>query len=150
MTEYSGGALTGLAIFGLRQRGELWEGSVCELLVRPGDRRTAARLLRQIVRAAPLDYLAAVPPAGTGQAPACCRAAGLRPLAGRRPGAGRDPLLRPVRPDPRRRDSWSLSFGDLERLRALLNPRSARIARGDAQRQGAGRRSVARPIRALA
>ena len=115
MSEYSGGALTGLAIFGLRQRGELWEGSVCELLVRPGDRRTAARLLRQIVRAAPLDYLAAVPPAGTGQAGTLRRAGFVpSPIGGR--ALGVTLYADGVRPDPRLRESWSLSFGDLERL----------------------------------
>ncbi len=115
VSEFSGGALTGLAIFGLRQRGELWEGSVCELLVRPGDRRTAARLLRQIVRAAPLDYLAAVPPAGTGQAGMLRRAGFVPSPAGGR-ALGVTLYADSVRPDPRRPDSWSLSFGDLERL----------------------------------
>jgi len=115
VAEYSGGALTGLAIFGLRQRGELWEGSVCELLVRPDDRRTAARLLRQIVRAAPLDYLAAVPAAGTGQA-AILRRAGFVPSPAGGRALGVTLYSDGVRPDPRQTSSWSLSFGDLERL----------------------------------
>jgi hypothetical protein len=115
VAEYSGGALTGLAIFGLRKRGELWEGGVCELLVRPGDRRTAARLLRQIVRAAPIDYLAAVPAAGTGQAGMLRRAGFVpSPAAGR--ALGVTLYSDAVRPDPLLAASWSLSFGDLERL----------------------------------
>jgi hypothetical protein len=115
VTEYEGGRLAGLAIFGLRQRGGLWEGSVCELLVRPGDRRTTGRLLRQITGTAPFDYLAAVPPGGSDAARTLARAGFLpAPVGARTLGVT---LYRDgVAPDPRVRDSWSLSFGDLERL----------------------------------
>jgi hypothetical protein len=115
VVEEEAGRLTGMAIFGLRQRGELWEGSVCELLVRPGDHRTVARLLAQVVRAAPVDYLAAVPVAGSGQARMLARAGFIRSPAGAR-ALGVSPYRDAISPDPRRRDSWSLSFGDLERL----------------------------------
>jgi len=113
VTEHEGGRLTGLAIFGLRRRGELWEGSLCELFVRPGDRRTTRRLVRQIAGAAPLDYLAAVPPAGSGRTLA---AAGFvrAPVGGR--ALGVTIYQDGGEPDPRRLDSWALSFGDLERL----------------------------------
>jgi len=115
VTEYDGGALTGLAIFGMRRRGELWEGSVCELFVRPGDQGTARRLLRQIAGAAPLDYLAAVPPANSALARTLARM-GFVPS----PVGGRQIALTPYRdrvwPNPFLRSSWSLSFGDLERL----------------------------------
>jgi GNAT superfamily N-acetyltransferase len=115
VTEQDGGRLSGLAIFALRRRGELWEGSVCELFVRPGDRRTARRLLRQIVGAAPLDYLATVPPAGSALARTLSRAGFVpSPIGGR--ALGVTPYQDGLAPDPRRRDSWSLSFGDLERL----------------------------------
>jgi GNAT superfamily N-acetyltransferase len=115
VADHQAGRLTGLAIFALRQRGELWEGSVCELLVRPGDHRTTARLLRQITRAAPLDYLAAVPAAGTEQASVLRRAGFVpSPVGGRALGVTLYQFG--VRPDPCRRDSWSLSLGDLERL----------------------------------
>lgn len=115
VTEHEGGRLKGLAIFGLRQRGELWEGSVCELLVRPGDRRTASRLLRRIAGAAPLDYLAAVPPGGSDAARTLARAGFVRaPIGGR--ALGVTLYHDGVTPDPRRREAWSLSFGDLERL----------------------------------
>ena len=113
--EHDAGRLSGLAIFALRQRGELWEGSVCELFVRPGDGRTARSLLRQITGSAPLDYLAAVPPTGSALARTLARAGFFpSPIGGRSLGVTRyhDGLA----PDPRRRDSWSLSFGDLERL----------------------------------
>ena len=115
VAEYQGDSLTGLAIFGLRQRAELWEGSICELLVRPGDRRTASRLVRQIVRAAPFDYLAAAPAAGTGLEGVLSRAGFVPAPAGGR-ALGVTLYVDGVRPDPLRRASWSLSFGDLERL----------------------------------
>jgi GNAT superfamily N-acetyltransferase len=115
VTEYDGGALIGLAIFTLRQRGELWEGSVCELFVRQGDRRTARRLLKQIAGSGPLDYLAAVPPAGSELQRALARNGFVRsPLGGR--ALGVTLYHDGIAPDPRRRGSWSLSFGDLERL----------------------------------
>jgi hypothetical protein len=83
--------------------------------VRPGDHRTAGRLLRQVASAAPLDYLAAVPAAGSAQAPLLRRAGFVRsPIGGR--ALGVTLYQDGVTPDPRRRDSWSLSFGDLERL----------------------------------
>ena len=113
--EQDAGGLSGLAIFGLRKRGELWEGSVCELLVRPGDHRTAARLIRQISRAAPFDYLAALPRAGSGQAPMLARAGFFPSPAGGR-SIGVTPYREEIAPDPEQRSSWSLSFGDLERL----------------------------------
>jgi GNAT superfamily N-acetyltransferase len=115
VTEYDGGALIGLAIFGVRQRGELWEGSVCELFVRPGDPRTARRLLRQVAHAGPLDYLAAVPPANSELARTLARTGFVpSPVGGRRIGI--TPYRDGLAPDPLRRDSWSLSFGDLERM----------------------------------
>ena len=115
VTEHDGGALIGLAIFTLRQRGELWEGSVCELFVRPGDGRTARRLLKRVAGSAPLDYLAAVPPAGGELQRTLVRNGFLRsPLGGR--ALGVTPYHDGLAPDPSRRQSWSLSFGDLERI----------------------------------
>jgi GNAT superfamily N-acetyltransferase len=115
VSQLEGGRLAGLAIFGMRQRGGLWEGSVCELFVRPGDTRTARRLLRQIAQAGPLDYLAAVPPAGSALARTLSRAGFVpSPIGGRRIGI--TPYHEGIAPDPRLRGSWSLSFGDLERL----------------------------------
>jgi GNAT superfamily N-acetyltransferase len=113
--EHDGSRLAGLAIFALRERGRLWEGSVCELFVRPGDGRTARRLLSQISSSAPLDYLAAVPPAGSALARTLASAGFVpSPIGGR--ALGVTPYHDGLAPDPRRRDSWSLSFGDLERL----------------------------------
>jgi GNAT superfamily N-acetyltransferase len=115
LTEHDGGALTGLAIFTLRQRGELWEGSVCELFVRPGDRRTARRLLKQVAGCAPHDYLAAAPPAGSGLERTLARSGFVPSPLGAR-ALGVTPYHDGLAPDPLRRESWSLSFGDLERL----------------------------------
>lgn len=113
--EHDAGGLSGIAIFALRNRGDLWEGSVCELLVRPGDHRTAGRLLRQVARAAPFDYLAALPPAGSGQGRMLARAGfAPSPTGGR--ALGFTPYRARISPDPRQRGSWALSFGDLERL----------------------------------
>ena len=115
VAEHDGGRLTGVAIFALRQRGELWEGSVCELFVRPGDTRTARRLLRQITAAAPFDYLAAVPPAGSALARTLSRTGFVAsPIGGR--SLGITPYHDGLAPDPLLLGSWSLSFGDLERL----------------------------------
>jgi GNAT superfamily N-acetyltransferase len=115
VTEHDGGRLSGMAVFALRQRGELWEGSVCELFVRPGDKRTTGRLLRQITSSAPLDYLAAVPPAGSSLARTLSRVGFVpSPVGGR--ALGVTPYRDGLAPDPRVRDSWALSFGDLERL----------------------------------
>jgi GNAT superfamily N-acetyltransferase len=115
VVEHDDGRLSGLAIFALRQRGELWEGSVCELFVRPGDTRTARRLLRQITDSAPFDYLATVPPAGSDLRGALSRSGFVpSPVGGR--SIGITPYRDSLAPDPLRRDSWSLSFGDLERM----------------------------------
>jgi GNAT superfamily N-acetyltransferase len=115
VTEYDRDSLTGLAIFGMRRRGDLWEGTVCELIVRPGDQATARRLLRQVARAGPLDYLAAVPPANEALARTLARAGFVpSPVGGR--GIALTPYHEGLRPDPFQRSSWSFSFGDLERL----------------------------------
>jgi GNAT superfamily N-acetyltransferase len=98
-------ANAGLAIFRLRRRGRLNEATVCELLA--DDRRTAARLLRAIAKAAPFDYLSTA---------VLVRGAGLArsPLGG--PLLGVTPYQEHVEPDPARRSSWALTLGDLERL----------------------------------
>ena len=103
VAEYSGGALTGLAIFGLRKRGELWEGERLRAAGaprRPPHGRAPAAPDRPR-RAARLPGRGARGRHRTGRHAA---PRGLRPLAGRRPGAGRDPLLRrgQARPAPAR------------------------------------------------
>jgi GNAT superfamily N-acetyltransferase len=95
----------GLAIFRLRRRGKLCEATICELLAADGG--TAARLLREVARAAPFDYLVAAAP--------LARAGLIRsPLGG--PQLGVTLYREHVDPDPVRRSSWALSMGDIERL----------------------------------
>ncbi|MBA3264702.1 MAG: hypothetical protein H0T69_19980, partial [Thermoleophilaceae bacterium] len=115
VVEEEGGRLTGLAIFGLRRRGELWEATVCELFVHPGDHGTASRLMRQVARSAPVDYLATLPAAGSAQARMLARAGFLPSPVGAR-ALGVTPYQEGLLPDPRQRGSWALSFGDVERL----------------------------------
>jgi GNAT superfamily N-acetyltransferase len=95
----------GLTVFRLSRRGRLNEGTVCELIA--PDRRTAARLLRDMARAAPFDYLSAARPlvrAGLVRSPVGARALGVTPY---RDG---------IEPDPTDSRSWALTMGDLERL----------------------------------
>jgi GNAT superfamily N-acetyltransferase len=115
VADEQGGRLRGLAIFGLRARGELWEAAVCELIVRRGDTATARRLLRRVARAAPVDYVAALPSAGSGQARTLARAGFLPAPTGART-LGVTPYHETIQPDPTTLGSWSLTYGDLERL----------------------------------
>jgi GNAT acetyltransferase-like protein len=110
VAEESGGELRGIAIFRIRPRGPLWEAGVTDLLVRPGDLRTARRLL---ARVAPADYAVARFPAGTTAAAALPRAGFV--LGARGPVVMVLPF-RPVRPDPNAEASWAFTLGDLEQL----------------------------------
>jgi hypothetical protein len=115
VAEHTAGRLAGLAIFRARPRGRLWEGTVCELIVRPGDRATAARLLGKVARAAALDYMVAAPVGGSAQARSLLRAGFVRsPAGGGKLGV--TPYREGVVPDPFAPESWALSLGDLERL----------------------------------
>jgi GNAT superfamily N-acetyltransferase len=106
------GRLLGLGVFRVRPRGPLWQTSVAEIIVRPGDRRSAVRLLRLIRRAAPTDYLASSFPRGSTLAQAS-RRTGFLPSPG-----GLSLVVNPLRPDlepdPTELRSWALSLGDLE------------------------------------
>jgi GNAT superfamily N-acetyltransferase len=111
--EEEAGAVTGLGIFRVRPRGRLWEATLAELIVRPGDRTTAARVLGRVVHAAAVDHVTCVFPAGSAAAGAARRrgffpsrqgiTVVVNPLAG-------------ITPDPRHLDSWAFSLGDLEVL----------------------------------
>ena len=46
----------GLVVFRLRRRGPALEAVIAELLVRPGDHRTAVRLVRSVLRSTHADY----------------------------------------------------------------------------------------------
>ena len=106
------GELRGLALFRVRPRGPLWEATVAELLVPPGDTAAAQALLRQVAGAARTDHLTLHAPAGSTAARAAARA-GFLP-APRGIGMVVRPLRGPVRPDPTRLASWALTLGDLE------------------------------------
>jgi len=114
VAEHDGERLSGLAIFRMRRRRELWEAAICELLVRPGDDRVARRLLRRVADSAPAAYLAALP-GPRSVAPHVLARAGFAPSP-----AARLPLgvvaYAPVEPDPYRQRSWALSLGDFDRL----------------------------------
>jgi hypothetical protein len=100
----------GVVIFRCRRHGPFWVSHVCELLVEPGDRRTARRLLRRVREAAPADFVT-------------CNFSGARAAAryGFAPYRGGEtltilPLTSDLEPDPTERRSWALSHGDLELL----------------------------------
>jgi len=111
VTDERGGALTGLAIFRARRRGRLWESTIAEVLD-GGDPGAAARLLRRVAAAAPVDHLTLHAPARSGLAAAARRSGFLPTPAGIRLVV--NPLRRELRPDPTRLDAWALSLGDLE------------------------------------
>jgi GNAT superfamily N-acetyltransferase len=102
----------GFVVFRVRPRGALWETTVTELVVPPGEIRGARRLLRSVARAAPVDHLALHLPAETTAARAAKRAGYVRA-----PGGVlfvTNPLRDGLEPDPGRLDSWALTFGDVE------------------------------------
>lgn len=107
-----GEAPEGLAIFRVRRRGRLVEATIAEVLVRPGDRSTAARLLGRAARAAGVDHATCSFPPGS-EAARAARRRGFVPVP-----AGPTLVARPIRDelaevvqDPRR---WGLSLGDVE------------------------------------
>jgi len=110
--EHRNGRLDGLALFRVRPRGRLWESTVAETLVRPGDHGAARRLLRRTVAAAAVDHLT-------------CHFGGGASIAhrSRRAGFVRAPggitfvvrsVGEEVRPDPGDLRSWALTLGDVE------------------------------------
>jgi hypothetical protein len=109
VSEERGGRPAGLAVFRLRPRGPLWEASVTDLLVPPGDRgRLARSLLRPVARSGAVDHLTCSFPPGS-DAGRAARGTGFLPA----PWGPR--LVVPVSgPDPADLSSWGLSLGDLE------------------------------------
>lgn len=110
--ERQGDQLLGAAIFRVRRRGVLLETAVGELLAAPGDGRTARRLLRQVIAAAPADYVTGVFPGGSLSARAAHSSGFLRAPKGVTFVV--NPLRSGVRPDPADLRSWALSLGDVE------------------------------------
>jgi GNAT superfamily N-acetyltransferase len=110
--EESAGRLSGLAILRIRPRGMLWQCSVAEVIVERGDIRTAKRLLRRAVVAAPVDFVVFRMPSGSTPARAAART-GFLPTSGSQTLVV-NPLGEGLRPDPEDPRSWALSLGDLE------------------------------------
>jgi GNAT superfamily N-acetyltransferase len=108
----SGGELTGIALFRVRPRAELWESTVAEVIVRRGDRATARRLLRGVANAADVDHLTCHFPSGSTAAGAGRGAGFLRVPGGVKLVV--HPLREEVQPDPTELRSWALTLGDLE------------------------------------
>lgn len=101
----------GAAVFRVRPRGRLWEATVAEVLVGPGDVAGARRLLRAVGSGSGADHVAtSFPPAG---APA--EAARRRSVsAPKRMTLVVRPLHDDIGFDPTRLDAWRMSLGDLE------------------------------------
>lgn len=101
----------GVAFFRVRARGRLAETTLCDLLVRPGDLRSARRLLRRVAAAAPSDHVAAIlPPGSTARRAAL--SLGWVPVRGNLLVVNR--LGRDHNPDPLATRSWALATGDVE------------------------------------
>jgi GNAT superfamily N-acetyltransferase len=114
VSEQRAGGLGGLAIFRLHRRGDLWESTVAEVIVRPGDRRTARCLLRQVIAAAPVDYLTCRFTASSSLGRAAWQSGFLPSRLG--PRLAVHPLRDVIDPEPTEMSSWDLSLGDLEFL----------------------------------
>ena len=102
----------GVAVFRVRSRGRAWEATLAELFVRPGDVRTARRLVRAVARASGADHVSLAPPHGSTPARAVARRTFRVPggivLVARRAAEVSLPL------DPFDVASWGVGLGDLE------------------------------------
>jgi GNAT superfamily N-acetyltransferase len=103
------GPLQGIAIFRVRPRGKLWEGTVAEIVAPARDRRTVRTLLGYVGRAARTDFLTCRFP--VGDPPGLRRGWFQAPQGITFMVNGlRDDLV----PDPADLRSWALGVGDLE------------------------------------
>ncbi|MER5354010.1 GNAT family N-acetyltransferase [Kitasatospora sp. NPDC002551] len=110
LTVDRGGELTGLAVGRPRRRGPLAEFTLAEVIVRPGDRDSAARLLRAAARESGCDHVATHLSPGTEAAHAALRTGYLRA-----PRTGMTFVARtPAGPTPLTLADWRFSLGDLE------------------------------------
>ena len=111
LMDEAGGLAPGVAVFRLRARGPLWEATVAELLVQPGDEGSARRLLRDVARVADVDHVTVSFPRGSAAARGARLAGALPAPVGPTMVAN---VLHDSRPDPRSGSSWALSLGDVE------------------------------------
>lgn len=105
-----GGEHGGTAIFRLRRHGRFWVSHVCELFAGRDEPRTLRELLKLVDRAAPVDLISCNFASRHHAAPH-----GFLPYRGRT-ALMTYPLRNDLALDPTRRDSWTLSLGDLELL----------------------------------
>jgi GNAT superfamily N-acetyltransferase len=110
--EMEGSQLRGMVLFRLRSRGRLLEASVGDMLVREGDRRTGARLLRRVAQRARVDHLTCSFAARRAGAGASLRAGFLPAPTG--PTLAVRAISSHIAPDPFDLGSWALSLGDVE------------------------------------
>ncbi|MFF7458806.1 GNAT family N-acetyltransferase [Kitasatospora sp. NPDC008115] len=110
LTVHRGDELTGLALGRPRRRGPLAEFTLADVIVRPGDRGSAARLLRAAARESGCDHVATHLSPGTEAADAALRT-GYLPA----PRTGMTLAARtPAGPTPLTPADWRFSLGDLE------------------------------------
>jgi predicted N-acetyltransferase YhbS len=105
------GELRGIAFLRVRPRGGLWQTSVTDVVVAPGDTAAAGLLMGEASRSARSDFVACRFPAGSTAARAAIRRGFVRA-----PGGIRFVVnpLRPAVPDPTELRSWALGLGDVE------------------------------------
>jgi hypothetical protein len=107
-----GNDLRGLAFIRIRPRGRLAEATVSEALVAHGDVGGAAKLLRAVAKAAPVDHVAVHVHEGSAIGAAALRAGFVRVPQGMRLVV--NPRRAGILPDPTDLRSWGFSLGDLE------------------------------------
>jgi hypothetical protein len=109
---FDGGRLTGLGLGRLRQRGDLVEFTLAEVLHAADDLRSARRVLRAAGRRSGADHIATHVAAGTPTRSALLRCGYVTT---ERVGLTLTTLpLRPLPVDPRDLGSWALGLGDVE------------------------------------
>jgi GNAT superfamily N-acetyltransferase len=110
--EETAGKLSGVAFFRVRPRGDLWETTLGDVIVRPGDRRTARRLIGRVVSASRVHHVTCHFSAGSSQ----LAAARMNGFIGWRRGEVFvvNALDQELASTAGRLDSWSLSLGTLE------------------------------------
>jgi GNAT superfamily N-acetyltransferase len=106
------GQLAGVAFFRVRPRGLLWETTLSDVIVRPGDRRTAGRLIGRAVAASSVHHVTCHFPDRSPQIEGARRHGFLRWRH------GEVLVVNPLHPDVAPRaaqiNGWSLSLGTLE------------------------------------
>jgi GNAT superfamily N-acetyltransferase len=110
MTDSDDGDLLSIGLFRVRPRGELLEATVGDVL--GGDRAAAARVLRRIARAAPVDHVTCSFPSGTTLSRASAAAGFIPAMTG--PTLVALPLSDRIGRDVGDLSSWALTLGDVE------------------------------------